>query len=151
MPIWYIPTAMPAIPEPEKSIEEVVREVGRYPIEAYNFVQRGLGFTVQKTHGEKPKDQSHITGRQLSEGLREFAQALWGHMAGSVLTRWNLNCTEDFGRIVFAMVDNGFMQKTDDDTIDDFREVFDFRDTFFHGYRIEPRLSCDSADARAAT
>jgi uncharacterized repeat protein (TIGR04138 family) len=54
-----------------------------------------------------------------------------------VLTRWNVRRTVDFGRIVFALVDNGWMAKTDDDNIDDFRDVFDFKTAFEAGYRIE--------------
>ena len=33
---------------PEKSIEQIVEEVGLYPLEAFDFVQRGLQYTVQK-------------------------------------------------------------------------------------------------------
>jgi outer membrane receptor protein involved in Fe transport len=45
--------------------------------------------------------------------------------------------TYDFGRIVFAMVESGLMQKTDDDSIEDFRNVYDFKTAFDAGYRIE--------------
>ena len=68
------------------------------------------------------------------------ALAKWGLMARTVLARWNISKTLDFGRIVFAMVDNGVMQKTDEDTLDDFRDVFDFKSAFNEaGYRIEMR------------
>lgn len=132
---------MPSKPEPTKPITQVVEEVGLYPLEAYDFVQRGLNYTVQKIHGERKRageDVSrHISGQQLSEGLREFAQAHWGMLARTVLARWNIHRTEDFGRIVFAMVDNGYLSKTDEDSIEDFRNVFDFRSAFEKDYRIE--------------
>jgi uncharacterized repeat protein (TIGR04138 family) len=57
-----------------------------------------------------------------------------------VLKRWNLKRTADFGRIVFALVDGGLMQKTDDDSIEDFRDVFDFKSAFETGYRIESKV-----------
>src|SRR5689334_18570051 len=103
--------------EPDKSLEQVVLEVGLYPIEAYEFVQEGLGFTVDKIHGEKvpPGTSRHVTGRDLCEGLREYALLKWGLLAPTVLRRWNINRTLDFGTIVFAMVDNGMMQTTEDD------------------------------------
>ena len=47
-----------------------------------------------------------------------------------MLGKWGINATEDFGRIVFALVDAGLLRKTDEDTIDDFRGVYDFRDAF---------------------
>ena len=35
------------------------------------------------------------------------------------------------------MIEGGRMQKTEEDEIDDFRDVFDFRTAFDAGYRIE--------------
>jgi uncharacterized repeat protein (TIGR04138 family) len=125
---------------PEKTIEQVVDEVGLYPLEAYEFVQRGLQYTIQHIHGsEKARDASanrHVSGRELSEGLREFALLQWGMLARSVLRRWNITRTDDFGRIVFALVGSGYMTTTEEDTIEDFRNVFDFRN-LEESYRIE--------------
>lgn len=123
---------------PVKTLEQIVADVGLYPIEAYDFVQRGLTYTVQKLHGDKsdPEASRHVSGQQLSDGLREFAQLQWGYLAGTVLARWNITRTDDFGRIVFAMVDSGWMSKTEDDSAEDFHNVFDLR-AAFDDYRIE--------------
>src|SRR5918998_4374771 len=125
-------------PAPEKSLQQVVEEVGLYPIEAYEFVQQGLSFTVQKLHGEPrdPNKNRHVTGQDLCEGLRELALTNWGRLAYTVLARWNIRKTIDFGRIVFALVENGYMQKTDEDELDDFKDVFDFKAAFEVDYRI---------------
>lgn len=125
-------------PPPIKSLDEIVEAVGLYPIEAYEFVQQGLAYTVQKLHGEKkdPKANRHVSGQELSEGLREFALLQWGFLAHTVLSRWNLRRTDDFGKIVFALVEHGHMNKTDEDTIEDFRNVFEFRSAFEEQYRI---------------
>jgi uncharacterized repeat protein (TIGR04138 family) len=121
-----------------KSIQDVVDELGLYPIEAFDFVQRGLSYTVERLHGDGPPDASHhVTGAQLCEGLRDFALAQWGMLARTVLRRWGITSTYDFGRIVFAMIENGFMRKTDEDSIEDFRNVYDFSSAFEDGYRIE--------------
>ena len=127
---------------PLKPIEQIVEEVGLYPLEAYEFVQSGLQYTVQKVHGKvkDPKADRHVSGRELSEGLRQFALRRWGLLARTVLHRWNITRTDDFGRIVFAMVQNGWMTKTDEDTLDDFKGVFDFATAFEEGYRIECKV-----------
>jgi uncharacterized repeat protein (TIGR04138 family) len=124
---------------PQKPIEQIVAEMGRYAIEAFEFVQRGLHYTVQKLHEEAkdPDADRHVTGRELSQGLRELALVQWGLLARTVLRRWGITRTEDFGRIVFALVDSGWMSKTQEDTLDDFKDVFDFADAFENGYRIE--------------
>lgn len=122
----------------EKPLDQVIEDVGLYPPEAYEFIQQGLSFTVQKLHGDAPKPDAdrHVSGRQLCQGLREYSLIQWGLLARTVLRRWNITSTLDFGRIVFALVDGGHMQKTDEDTIEDFRGVIDFRTGFDAGYKI---------------
>ena len=145
---------MPPTDEPtqDKSLKDVVRELDLYPIEAFRFVQEGLSHIVREMHvqptgssaggaagasGGGTEVARHITGQQLCEGLRQYALVQWGLLARTVLQRWNITCTLDFGRIVFALVEAGHMQKTDEDTIEDFRNVYDFRTAFERGYRIE--------------
>ena len=125
--------------EKEKSLQQVADDLGIYPVEAYEFIQHGLSFTVQKVHAgvTSPKANRHVTGRDLCHGLRDFALSRWGFLARTVLRRWNITSTLDFGRIVFALVEAGQMQKTPDDTIEDFRNVYDFRTAFEVGYRIQ--------------
>jgi len=131
-------------PVRQKSLQQLVEDVGLYPPEAYEFIQKGLSFTVGRIHGElkeadpdaKASDASrHVSGQQLCEGLRDFALNQWGLLARTVLRRWNITSTLDFGRIVFALVDAGHMQKTDDDTLEDFKAVYEFRSAF-DGYRL---------------
>jgi uncharacterized repeat protein (TIGR04138 family) len=125
--------------KPAKSIHQVVDDLGLYPPEAFEFVQQGLSFTVQKIHGQTKKEDMlcrHVSGTDLCEGLRELALHRWGMLARTVLSRWNVRRTLDFGRIVFALVDSGWMQATPDDSLEDFREVFDFKTAFDAEYRI---------------
>ncbi|MCC6227891.1 MAG: hypothetical protein IT432_01545 [Phycisphaerales bacterium] len=106
-------------------------KVGPYPPEAYDFVQRGLAHTAQIVHGEKdPGDNRHVSGQQLCLGLKDFAIKQYGLLARTVLNRWNIQRTDDFGRIVFGMIDQGLMRKTDEDTLEDFRGVYDFGEAF---------------------
>lgn len=116
----------------------LLKSLAPYPPEAFHFVSEGLSHTVQSIHGQKdhsrdltPTDESrHISGRQLCMGLRNFALQRYGLLARTVLHRWNIKGTEDFGKIVFAMVDANLMRKTDEDTPEDFQQVFDFHEAF---------------------
>jgi uncharacterized repeat protein (TIGR04138 family) len=125
---------------PHKSLNQIAQSAG-YAVDAFLFVQRGLEFTVIRTHGEAPApaglgdDQDtphsrHVSGQQLCLGLRDFAKREYGLLARSVLERWRVHRSEDFGRIVFAMVDGGLMHKTHEDTIADFIDVFSFDEAF---------------------
>jgi uncharacterized repeat protein (TIGR04138 family) len=129
---------------PTKSLQEVVDAVGVYPADAYLFVQQGLNYTVEKVHKDTdPEASHHVGGRELCDGLRELALKNWGLLARIVLQRWNITTTMDFGRIVFAMVEHDLLQKTEEDTIEDFRQVYDFRAAFENNYRIETKPLID--------
>jgi uncharacterized repeat protein (TIGR04138 family) len=80
--------------------------------------------------GRMQSESRHVTGQQLCLGLRDYAIKRYGMMAPAVLRAWNLRRTDDFGRIVFAMIEHGLMSKTAEDTLDDFRAVYDFEEAF---------------------
>ncbi len=117
---------------PEELLEEVLDRDARYARDAYAFVSEALGYTVQQK-GEP----GHVTGRELCEGLAEYALQQFGRLARPVLESWGVRRSEDIGEIVFNMVDVGLLRKTDEDRREDFAGVLDFDDTFDRGYRIE--------------
>lgn len=131
----------------DASLGRVAAGLGIYPAEAYDFVQQGLSYTVHRVHADAAAAAGgavqHVSGQQLCHGLREYALAQWGLLARAVLRRWNITTTLDFGQIVFAMIEAGQFQKTEDDRLDDFRDVFDFRTAFeSSGYRIGLHAVC---------
>jgi uncharacterized repeat protein (TIGR04138 family) len=109
-----------------------------YPMAAYEFVHRGLGYTVNRIYGpaKSVRASRHVTGQQLCHGLRELATNQWGFLAKTVLARWNITSTADFGEIVFSMARQKVMSTTPDDSIEDFRDVFDFAKAFESNYHI---------------
>ena len=116
---------------PEKSLEEVVREDGRYPLEAFAFLNEALGRAVKDIHGSASEEgPHHVSGQQLCRALREEARDRWGMLAPAVLGRWNIHGSIDFGRMVYLLVENRIMSKTEEDSIEDFRDVFDFDQAF---------------------
>jgi uncharacterized repeat protein (TIGR04138 family) len=78
----------------------------------------------------------NVGGSDLCWALRDFALRQWGLLASLVLHQWNIRRTEDFGRMIFALVDAGFMQKEPHDSIADFRAVYDFDEAFDKSYHI---------------
>ncbi|MCH2144407.1 MAG: hypothetical protein MK082_04585 [Phycisphaerales bacterium] len=104
-----------------------------YPAEAYEFVQGGLTYTQERIYEQESQlaaEERHIRGQEFCLGLRDLAIDRWGLMAPAVLRNWNIHRTLDFGRIVFAMIDAGLMSKTDEDSLDDFRGVYEFDEAF---------------------
>ena len=137
---------------PEYDWQEIQRAAGPYPLEAFAFVREGLGYTVGKVHdpegslanaalaGAEAEIDQHVSGQELCMGLRDFAIQQYGMLAGTVLRHWHVNRTDDFGRIVFAMIEHGMMSKSDRDSLEDFRSVFDFEEEFAPD-RVLSRLS----------
>lgn len=118
--------------EHEESMEEVIRKDGRYPLDAYAFLQEGMAKAAKEAHGEEvilaaPK---HVTGQQICLAIRDLAIERWGQLAKTVLGKWNIRCTMDFGKMVYLLIEHRFMKKTDEDRIEDFQEIFDFDDAF---------------------
>lgn len=111
-----------------------IRDISdRYKPGAFSLVQEGLRHTVERLAQEEdrsPGESRHVTGQELCLGLRDYAIGEFGLLARAVLENLGVRRTEDFGRIVFILVEAGLMRKTDEDSIDDFTCVYDFDEAF---------------------
>jgi uncharacterized repeat protein (TIGR04138 family) len=124
-------------------VADIVRRDPRYAYEAYEFVFAALTHT-QKMLGRLPRDemsaeveaQHHVSGPELLHGVRDLALREFGFMARTVFRRWGINKTDDFGEIVFNLVDATLMSKTSDDTRRDFQAVYDLDQALTEGFRI---------------
>lgn len=110
-------------------VDRLVIEDGRYRREAYLFVLAALEFVVSRLEKRR-----HVTGRELLEGIREFALARFGLMTKTVFQHWGVTKTEDFGEIVFRLVKAGLLSKTEEDSVRDFEGVYDFDEAFVENY-----------------
>ncbi|MCG2713245.1 MAG: hypothetical protein L6308_00120 [Candidatus Omnitrophica bacterium] len=106
-------------------VDEICSKDERYKPDAYEFVLQGLTFTQKKF-----KKTTHVSGSQLAHGLRDFAINQYGALAHRVLTYWGINQTEDFGNIVFSMIEKKLLSKTQEDRLADFALVYDFKEVF---------------------
>lgn len=102
---------------------------GKYKPRAYMFVIEALEYTMARLGR-----QGHVSGQELSEGVARLAKREFGPTAKMVLESWGINQTRDIGEIVFALVNAGLLGKTEEDSIDDFVEVYDFDDVFERQY-----------------
>ncbi len=79
---------------------------------------------------EPQEDEHHVSGQQLCYAIQRYAIEQYGLLAQSVLKHWGVKTTNDFGEIVFNLIDIGQMRKTDEDRREDFNDVFEFSDAF---------------------
>jgi uncharacterized repeat protein (TIGR04138 family) len=121
-----------------ESVDEIVQTEGRYDREAYYFVREGLDFTIKMLKKNSRSTGRHVSGQELLDGLRRYALEQFGPMARTVLTHWGVDQCEDFGEIVFRMVDKGILGKTEQDTPEDFKGGYDFEEAFVKPYQPPP-------------
>jgi uncharacterized repeat protein (TIGR04138 family) len=126
-----------------KKLMPIVRRDPRYAYEAYEFVSQALVHT-NKMLGRELRDENtdpndmryHVSARQWVEGICDFARHEFGLMAGVVFRMWGIRCTDDFGEIVFNLIDEGLMTPTPDESRADFHALFDLDEALEQGFRI---------------
>ncbi len=126
--------------EKTATIRKIVQQDGRYKPAAYYFIFDALDWTITRM-----KKVRHVTGKELLEGIREYAVNHFGFLANTVLAEWGVTGTGDFGEIVFNLVEAGLLSRTENDTRADFVDVYDF-DEAFH---LEFRRSLESVTLKS--
>lgn len=126
--------------EVQIDLKDIMDRAGGYAPLCFPFIRDGLAHTVEMVHGNHDDetmlelglaDESrHVSGHELCVGLKDYAIDRYGMMAKSVLNKWGIYHTLDFGKIIFAMVDAGLMRTTDEDQLEDFDGVYEFDDAF---------------------
>lgn len=133
----------------EQVLEAIVAKDTRYPREAYYFVREALDvaqrkFTKAASKAAKDKP-AHVSGQQLLEGIRAHSLEQFGPLTLMVLEEWGIRRGEDFGEIVFNMVESSLLGKTENDSREDFKGGYDFFEAFRRPYlpkaKREPKVS----------
>lgn len=137
----------------------LLRKDPRFSLEAYNFIFEALDYTVRLKYGDDAREANgpagqHVTGQDLLEGIRRFALEGFGCLAATVFAEWGIRRSDDFGEIVFNLVEHGLMGKQDSDSKADFLggyggrpldEVFRVRPIFeYYPERDEWKASYES-------
>ena len=109
----------------EQLLTPILQRDPRYAAAAYLFVRDALNHTVKQL--QKPR---HVSGQELLDGIREYAIEQFGPLSMRVLSEWGIHTCTDFGHIVFNLVEEGLLGKTENDSLDDFSAGYDFHDAF---------------------
>jgi len=124
-------------PNTEDLLETILKRDPRYTESAYFFVRDALDHTVRQF--DKPR---HISGQELLAGIREYAIAEYGPVTKRVLADFGINECIDFGNIVFNLVNEGLLGKTEEDSIEDFAGGYDFSEAFDEPFRPKHPIAC---------
>jgi uncharacterized repeat protein (TIGR04138 family) len=111
-------------------ISTICAQDSRYYPEAYEFVMEALSFSQLKF-----KKARHISGEELLSGIKALLLKKFGPMTMTVLQYWGIKTTDDFGNIVYNLVENQVLSKDAQDHYDSFKNAYDFNEVFIKGYR----------------
>ena len=113
-----------------EALESVVTNDSRYHRDGYIFLRDALDFTTKQQKKIKGVSVRHVTGPELLDGVRRYALKEFGPMVMTVFDSWGIRSCEDVGHMVFNLIAAGVFGKTEEDSIEDFKNVFDFEEAF---------------------
>lgn len=117
-----------------EALDQIIDKDPRYDREAYCFLRDALDFTVKQKRKKKDESSKHVSGPELLHGVRLYALKEFGPMVVTVLEYWGLRHCDDFGAMVFNLIEAGIFGKTETDRPEDFKGGFDFHEAFVAPY-----------------
>ena len=117
-------------------LEPVLAKDPRYTADAYELLFESVEFSRKRLAKQRGAKVGHITISELLYGIRDLALEHYGLMAKTVLNQFGVFSTSDIGEIFFNLVESGDLERTDQDSREEFDNVFDFDDAFCKNYRI---------------
>lgn len=124
----------------EEALERILKKDASYHEQAYHFVRESLDFTVKMMAKPTEGPGRHVSGAELLDGIRQYALQELGPISKTVLNRWGVTRPEDFGQIVFNLVNEGILGKTDEDKVSDFAGAYTFEDAFVKPFQPKEQL-----------
>jgi len=128
-----------------EALRKILEHDARYAPEAYGLVREALEFTIQLLKKPEKGSARHVSGAKLLDGIRQYALQEFGPLTLRVLNHWGVRQSEDFGEIVFNLVESGVLGKTEEDQHEDFAGGYDFETIFAAPFRpAKPREAAPS-------
>ncbi len=123
----------------DETLDRVTAADPRYRREAYHFLREALDYTQRAISKSNRGKLRHITGQELLAGIRAYALAQYGPMALTLFHEWGVRSCADFGELVFNLIDQNVLGKTETDSRGDFQDGYDFEEAFLKPFRPRSR------------
>lgn len=129
-----------------EALDSVVANDPRYQRDGYIFLRDALDFTTKQQKKVKGVTIRHVSGPELLDGVRQYALKEFGPMVVTVFDNWGIQSCEDIGNMVFNLIGAGVFGKTEEDSIKDFKNVYDFKEAF-----VKPFVPAKTAGDKSAS
>ncbi len=109
-----------------EAFDQVAATRPEYSKDAFQFVRDGVDHAVRSLS----RTSRHVTPRELLDSLRVLALERFGSAARDQLRSWGVTSCEDFGEIVFTLINGGLFGSQPEDRKEDFENGYDFATAF---------------------
>lgn len=126
-----------------EALDSLVANDPRYQRDAYIFLRDALDYTTKQQKKARGTTVRHVAGPELLDGVRHYALKEFGPLVITVFESWGIHACEDIGHMVFNLIDAGVFGKTEEDSMEDFKAVYDFQEAF-----VKPFAPAKTAPAK---
>jgi uncharacterized repeat protein (TIGR04138 family) len=113
------------------AVERILSKGALFKKEAYYLLNEALGRAIKAEATKKKQDNpEHVNATTLSFAFRDLALDQYGGLAKQVLNHWGVQSSEDIGKMVYQLVEDGIWSKTEEDSLEDFKNLIDFDEAF---------------------
>ena len=114
----------------DEVLDSVIKQDPRYHRDAYNFIREALEHTQRAVAKSSKGEVRHVSGQEILQGIRNFAVTTYGPMATTIFDEWGIKVCEDFGEIVYNLIESKILAKNEGDSKDDFAALYTFEEAF---------------------
>jgi|GEM_PF-318453 uncharacterized repeat protein (TIGR04138 family) len=101
-----------------------------FSVEAFYFVVDVVSRTLEERSGTQ-----QLSASALCWIFRDHAIKMFGVNAKDQLASWRVDSTSDFGLIVYALIEEGLLFKSENDSFEQFHKVYEFDEAFDPDWR----------------
>ncbi len=116
-------------------IQHILEYDGRYPVEAYDFVNNAVKHAIEKIESNRMATRRHVNARELLNGMISFACQEYGPLAWDVFCNWHIYSPRDVGNIVYNLVREQLFSTSENDSPQDFDLNLDLREALATPFR----------------
>ena len=131
-----------------EALDSIVASDPRYHRDAYVFLRDALDFTTKQQKKVKGATVRHVSGPELLGGVRQYALKEFGPLVMTVFDNWGIHSCEDIGNMVFNLIGAGIFGKTEEDSIEDFKNVYDFEEAYVKPFAPAKQMAAKPAPER---
>ena len=102
----------------EQKLRKLAKETS-INVAAFEFIHIAI---QHATGGER----EHISAARLLDSIKFCGHKAFGFLAKTVFNQWGIHTTDDWGTVVWALVESGIWGKEPDDERSDFNDLWDF-------------------------